>query len=75
MELGWPGQPLYGVPVDEGVVGAVVIGGLNPVAILEETGMDVQSRALSHLVEYDLLFSYRELTARANAILGASVTD
>ncbi len=52
MNIGWPGQPLVGIPVNEGIVGAVVIGGLNPVAILEEHGIRVHSRALSGFVDY-----------------------
>ena len=34
--VGWPGRPLLEIPVSEGRLGVVVIGGLNPVAILEE---------------------------------------
>jgi repressor of nif and glnA expression len=61
MSIGWPGQPLVGIPVNEGIVGAVVIGGLNPVAILEEHGIGVHSRALSGLVDYGRLFPYGEM--------------
>jgi repressor of nif and glnA expression len=61
MNIGWPGQPLVGIPVNEGIVGAVVIGGLNPVAILEEHGIRVHSRALSGLVDYRRLFDYRQM--------------
>jgi HTH-type transcriptional regulator, global nitrogen regulator NrpRI len=68
MSVGWPGQPLLGIPVDEGVAGALVIGGLNPVAILEESGIKVFSRALSGLVDYGRLFPYTELEARAASL-------
>jgi hypothetical protein len=61
MSVGWAGQPLAGIPVNEGVVGAIVTGGLNPVAILEENGIRVHSRALSGLVDYRRLFDYREM--------------
>ena len=61
MSIGWPGQPLVGIPVNEGTIGAVVIGGLNPVAILEEHGLGVHSRALSGLVDYGRLFPYQEM--------------
>jgi repressor of nif and glnA expression len=64
MEIGWPGQPLLEVPIDEGRIGAIVIGGLNPVAILEEHGIEVASRALSGLVDYKRLFPYGELKQR-----------
>ncbi len=69
MTIGWPGQPLLDIPVSEGRAGAVVIGGLNPIAILEEYGIRVPSRALANLVDYQNLFSYRELDQRAKAFL------
>ena len=62
--IGWPGQPLLEIPVIEGRVGAVVIGGLNPVAILEEKGIKVQSKALAGMVEYEKLFLYQEMEER-----------
>lgn len=61
MSIGWPGQPLLEIPVNEGQVGAIVIGGLNPAAILEEKGMKSHSRALAGLAEYSTLFPYKEL--------------
>jgi hypothetical protein len=64
LKIGSPGQPLLEIPVSEGRVGAVVIGGLNPVAILEETGVRVYSRALAGLLEYNRLFHYEELESR-----------
>ncbi len=67
--VGWPGQPLLEIPVMEGQIGAVVIGGLNPVAVLEETGIRVQSQAMSGLVEYEHLFHYREMGERARALM------
>jgi repressor of nif and glnA expression len=62
--VGWPGQPLLEIPVTEGRTGIVVIGGLNPVAILAETGMKIQSRALADMVEYERLFHYQEMKER-----------
>jgi repressor of nif and glnA expression len=62
--IGWPGRPLLEVPVSEGRVGAIVIGGLNPVAILEEKGIRVHSRALAGLAAYERLFPYQELDQR-----------
>jgi len=63
--VGWPGQPLLRIPVSEGRLGLVVIGGLNPVAILEEQGIHVRrTGALAGLIDYDRLFSYEELSER-----------
>lgn len=61
MEIGRPGQALFGIPVPEGCIGAVVIGGLNPVAILEENGIRVEARALSGLLPFNRLIHYEEL--------------
>jgi HTH-type transcriptional regulator, global nitrogen regulator NrpRI len=61
MEIGWPGQPVLELPVTPGRIGVVVIGGLNPIAVLEEHGYRVQSRALAGLLEYSRLFRYDEL--------------
>ena len=66
--VGWPGQPLLEIPVIEGRVGAVVIGGLNPAAILEETGIKIKSRALAGMVEYEKLFHYREMEERTTKL-------
>jgi len=67
--VGWPGQPLLDIPVIEGRIGAIVIGGLNPAAILEEQGIRVESRALADLVEYEKLFHYREMTKRISSFI------
>jgi len=69
MSIGLPGQSVLDVPVSEGRIGAVVIGGLNPIAILEESEIRVMSRAMSGLVEYNRLYSYDELPQRLDAVL------
>jgi hypothetical protein len=68
MEIGRPGQPLLGIPVDENRLGAIVIGGLNPVAILEEMGVRVYSRALSGLTDFKKLFPFEELGERVKKL-------
>lgn len=67
MRIGRPGQALLDIPVGEGRVGAIVIGGLNPVAILEENGVRAYSRALAGLIDFSRLFHYRELEDRLKA--------
>jgi HTH-type transcriptional regulator, global nitrogen regulator NrpRI len=69
MTIGWPGQPLLDIPVSEGRAGAIVIGGLNPIAILEEHGIRATSRALANNVDYQRLFSYEELDSRIRKFL------
>ncbi len=69
MSIGWPGQPLLEIPVNQGQVGAIVIGGLNPAAILEEVGIRTQSRALAALADYEVFFPFEELDEHAALLL------
>jgi repressor of nif and glnA expression len=68
MRIGMPGRPLVEIPIEESRIGAIVIGGLNPVAILEEKGIHAQSRALAGLVDFERLFPYTELPERMSAL-------
>jgi hypothetical protein len=61
VKIGRPGQALLDIPVNEGRVGAIVIGGLNPVSILEETGVRAYSRALAGLIDFSRLFRDEEM--------------
>ena len=61
MKIGWDGQPLLEIPVNEGHIGVIIIGGLNPIAILEESGISVNSKALSGIIDYNQLFFYEDL--------------
>jgi repressor of nif and glnA expression len=61
LTIGWPDQPVLEWPVTPGRLGVVMIGGLNPIAILEEHGFRVNSRALAGLMEYNRLFHFDEL--------------
>ncbi len=69
MTIGWPGQPLLEIPVNEGQLGAIVVGGLNPAAILQEKGVNVYSRALSGLAPYETFFHYKDLDRRIQEFL------
>jgi len=64
MTIGKPEQAVCEVPVAAGSLGIVLIGGLNPVAILEESGIRLDSFAMSSFVDYSRLFPYTELADR-----------
>ncbi len=68
MEIGRSGQALFNIPVPEGCIGAVVVGGLNPVAILEEDGIRVEAKALSGLLPFNKLIHYEELEGALKSI-------
>ena len=59
--VGVPNQPLYGIPVGDGRTGLVVLGGLNPAAALEESGVRSENRSLAGLLEYEKFPEYRHL--------------
>jgi len=69
VRIGMPGQSLLDIPVSEGRIGAIVIGGLNPVSILEEAGIRAYSRALAGLVDFNRLFHYEEMEKRISVYL------
>ncbi len=70
LEIGQGGRPVLDIPVNEGRAGAIVVGGLNPVAVIHEHGFSSQSRALSGLLEFNRLFSYEDMPQRLRAIAG-----
>ncbi len=57
--IGEPNRPLLEIPVGIDKVGMVIVGGLNPVAALEESGIPTESRAMSTLHEYSGLTSFQ----------------
>jgi len=58
--IGNPNQPLLEMPVDIDKAGIVIVGGLNPVAALEEAGINSESKAMSTLYEYSNLMSFKD---------------
>jgi repressor of nif and glnA expression len=61
LQIGRPNQPMLGVTVPEGRTGVLVIGGLNPVAAIYESGIITTNRALCTLVDFRRLVRYSEL--------------
>jgi repressor of nif and glnA expression len=69
LEVGLGGQSVLDMPVAPGRIGSVVIGGLNPIAILEEMGYRVYSRALAGLLDYNQLIRFEDLPGALEACL------
>ena len=59
--IGKPGRPLLDIPVSEERVGMIVAGGLNPIAAVEESGIDTESIAMGSLFEFEQLTPFWEL--------------
>lgn len=70
LAVGKPNQPLLNVPVNEGMIGVAVVGGLNPIAAAHETGIKTESAALHSLADYSHLENFEKLRERAEKILG-----
>jgi repressor of nif and glnA expression len=69
IEIGYPGQSLLDIPVAHERCGLVVAGGLNSVSVAHESGIELISKALSGLVEFETLFHYSQLPERSELIL------
>jgi repressor of nif and glnA expression len=66
--IGSPNKPLLEVPVGIDKAGIVIIGGLNPVAVLEEHGISTESKAMSTLFEYSRLVPFKDLIHAAPSL-------
>jgi repressor of nif and glnA expression len=61
LAIGEIGEPICQIPVDINRVGMILYGGLNPVACAHETGVEVENRAMSTVMEYQELSNFWEL--------------
>lgn len=59
--IGNPNQPLLEMPVGIDKAGIVVVGGLNPIAALEEAGISTDSKAMSTLYDYSMLRRFKDV--------------
>ncbi len=59
--VGEVGKSVCGIPVEVNKVGMVLTGGLNPVAAAVESGIDVESRAMTAIMEYEDLIRFSDL--------------
>jgi repressor of nif and glnA expression len=59
--MGNTGEPVCGIPVELNRVGMVLLGGLNPVAVVKEVGIDVENDAMGTVIEYKELVKYSEV--------------
>jgi len=59
--IGNPNQPLLEMPVGLDKTGMIIVGGLNPVAALEESGITSVTKAMSTLYGFSALVRFSEL--------------
>ena len=53
--IGEPNQPALQIPVNNGYVGLVILAGLNPLAAVEEMGIDTQNMSLCMMMDFQKL--------------------
>lgn len=61
MLVGNVSEPICEVAVDLNRVGMVLIGGLNPMAAVEEADLEIETHAMSAVVDYKYLVDFEEL--------------
>ena len=61
LRIGEPSGPLFEVPVGVDRAGVAIIGGLNPIAALQEAGIPAESKAMSTLYDYSALTPFEKL--------------
>lgn len=59
--IGDPNKSLLEIPVGMDKAGVVIVGGLNPMAAIEESGIQTDSKAMSTLYEYSKLKSFKDV--------------
>ncbi|NOY64635.1 MAG: DUF128 domain-containing protein [Nitrospirae bacterium] len=60
LSIGQPNTALYEMPVGIDKVGMVIVGGLNPIAAIEEAGFPTDSKAMSTLYDYSELRPFKD---------------
>ena len=61
MCMGNISEPICEISIELNRVGAVLIGGLNPIAAIEESAIEVETRPMSTVVEYQSLVDFEEV--------------
>ncbi len=59
--MGKTSEPVCEIPVELNRIGMIFIGGLNPVAAAEESGIEAENYAMSTVMEYNKLVKFEEV--------------
>ena len=59
--MGNTSEPVCEIPVELNRIGIILTGGMNPVAAAVESGIEVENKAMSTVMEYQDLISFKEL--------------
>ncbi len=59
--MGNTSEPVCEIPVELNRIGMILLGGMNPVAAAEESGIEAQNHAMCTVIEYQQLTRFEEL--------------
>jgi hypothetical protein len=59
--MGEVSEPVCEVPVGLNRVGVVLLGGLTPVAAVQEAGIETENHAMSTVIDYQELICFQEV--------------
>jgi len=59
--MGKTSEPVCEIPVEINKLGMILIGGMNPIAAAEESGIEAENKAMSAIVDYEDLIEFEEL--------------
>jgi repressor of nif and glnA expression len=61
LALGQPSEPVCGIPVGLNRAGMALLGGMNPIAAVEEMGIQTHNQAMVTMMEFQDLVSFWDL--------------
>ena len=61
LSIGKTSEPICQIPVDVNKIGIILVGGLNPVACIQEMNIEIENHAMSTVVDYGDLVNFHEL--------------
>jgi len=54
-------EPVCQIPVDVNKIGIILVGGLNPLACVQEMNIEIENHAMSTVMDYGNLINFYEL--------------
>ena len=61
LSIGETSEPICQIPVDVNKIGIILMGGLNPVACVQEMNIEIENHAMSTVMDYENLINFYEL--------------
>lgn len=66
LSIGKMSEPICQIPVDVNKIGIILVGGLNPVACVQEMDIEIENHTMSTVMDYRDLVNFYELLKKNN---------